>query len=99
EDVAVRVAHDLVQLELLLLVQALNPVHSRETIGKESPGVVEVPALQNLAFIPGDLERVLQDVGVGVVVRKHGTLPALPTMPVAMTSNNGNSVPNRPDWV
>ena len=86
EDVAVRVAHDLIQLELLAVVQAANVVHSRESIGKKPPGVVEVPALENLALRPGDLERVLQDLRIRVVVGKHGISPFDSTMASAPTA-------------
>src|SRR5262249_33069156 len=97
EDVAVRVAHDLVQLELLVVVQAADVVRSSEPIGKKPPGVVEIPPLENLALRPGDLERVLKDVGVRVIVGKHVNSPFASTIAPADSPNNGNSVPNRPD--
>jgi len=74
EEVAVRIAHDLVELELLAVLQTADLVHSREPVRKEPLGVVEVPALQDLPLGPGDLERVLQNLRIRVVVGKHGVL-------------------------
>ena len=97
EDVAIRVAHDLVQLELLVVVQAADAVDPREPVRKEPFRVVEVAAFENLALRPGHLQRVLQDLRIRIIVGKHDPLLSLPTMASERPSDNGNSVPVGPD--
>ena len=58
EDVAVGIADDLVQLALLVLVETGDLVDTRQLVRQEALRVVEVPVLQDVVFLPRDLEGV-----------------------------------------
>ena len=58
EDVEVSVAHDLVELELLLLVEAVDFVNAAEAVRQEALRQIEVSSVEDVVLLPGNLLRL-----------------------------------------
>jgi hypothetical protein len=68
EDMAVRVAHNLVQLTLLGVIQRCDVVNTAQPVRQETLREIESLAPQDFVFFPRDLLGVVETILVRVVV-------------------------------
>ncbi len=75
EDMAVGVAHDLVQLALLVVVQTCDVVNTTQSIRQETLREIEILPCKNIVLFPRYLLGIVETFLVGVIVRKHRAPP------------------------
>jgi hypothetical protein len=72
---AVGVAHDLVQLALLVVVQTCDVVNTTQSIRQETLREIEILSCKNIVLFPRYLLGIVETFLVGVIVRKHRAPP------------------------